>query len=295
MGGWGKSVGAFLVAALGAGVGACNALAEIYEGNSFQPECAVVSDCEAKVEVPDCRKALACEDRRCRFEDEPEGTPLPLLVQGLGDCVVRVCDGRGGEKTLEAPNDVPEYDNPCKIGECDGQKPRYTWLESIACYTGLTGTEGVGLCKGGKQACTQDAGPEGPCVAEVVPAAEVCDGTLHDEDCDGQVNEEGAGCMCRPFEVTSCYGGTAGTEGVGMCHGGTTICDADGLGGGECFGDQQPELESCLGGALDEDCDGKTNESGDGCVCGDGYVSLGETCDDGNTDDGDACPADCTL
>jgi len=291
MGGWRKSVWFFLVA-----VGGCNALAEIYEGNSFEPECAVVSDCEAKVEVPDCRKALACEDQICRFEDAREGAPL--LAQDVGDCAVRVCDGLGGEKKLEATSDVQDDNNDCTIDDCDGLKPRHTWQESIPCFTGPMGTEGVGLCKTGTRACTKDVGPEGPCEGEVVPAAEVCDKTLNDEDCDGQVNEGGAGCVCRPGEVISCYGGTAETRGVGMCHEGKAICKADGLGGGECIGEQPfPEAETCYGGELDEDCDGLVNEDGAGCVCGDGYVSPGEgeDCDDGNTKDGDACPADCTL
>lgn len=52
-------------------------------------------------------------------------------------------------------------------------------------------------------------------------------------------------------------------------------------------------LERCDPAAADEDCDGKVNEEGDGCVCGDGYLSTGEHCDDGGTVDGDSCSATC--
>jgi hypothetical protein len=58
--------------------------------------------------------------------------------------------------------------------------------ETIPCYTGPQGTQGVGICKAGEQACEPDVGGVGPCEGEIVPAAEDC-ATPDDEDCDEAV------------------------------------------------------------------------------------------------------------
>jgi hypothetical protein len=54
-----------------------------------------------------------------------------------------------------------------------------------ACYTGPAGTAGVGTCSAGVQACVGN--DFGPCTAESLPGAEVCNGL--DDDCDGSVDE----------------------------------------------------------------------------------------------------------
>ena len=56
--------------------------------------------------------------------------------------------------------------------------------EVEACYSGPPGTEGVGLCAAGERTCDGDGMGFGPCVGEVLPAAESC-GTPGDDDCDG--------------------------------------------------------------------------------------------------------------
>jgi hypothetical protein len=53
-----------------------------------------------------------------------------------------------------------------------------------ACYTGPAGTLGVGSCAAGTATCSADGTVLGPCVGEVLPAAESCS-TPDDEDCDG--------------------------------------------------------------------------------------------------------------
>jgi hypothetical protein len=53
-----------------------------------------------------------------------------------------------------------------------------------ACYSGLEGTEGVGVCAGGVATCGDDSA-WGPCAGEVVPGFESCE-TEADEDCDGR-------------------------------------------------------------------------------------------------------------
>ncbi|WP_437925153.1 hypothetical protein WMF37_39910 [Sorangium sp. So ce291] len=65
----------------------------------------------------------------------------------------------------------------------------------------------------GRSRCNEAGSGFGPCLGQVLPAAETC-ATEVDDDCDGAVNEEGAGCACVPNEVVPCYSGPPGTEGV---------------------------------------------------------------------------------
>ncbi|AKT40379.1 hypothetical protein [Chondromyces crocatus] len=93
-------------------------------------------------------------------------------------------------------------------------------------------------------------------------------------------------------DVATCYTGPAGTQDQGRCRSGTMRCDPDGT-PGVCEGEVLPAVEVCDAGGEDEDCDGLVNEEGEGCACGDGFVSEGEGCDDGNTVSLDGCTSDC--
>lgn len=61
--------------------------------------------------------------------------------------------------------------------------------------------------------------------------------------------------ICQPGETQACYEGPNGTEGVGVCTGGTMTCSPDGTAWSGCVGQvlPSPEICSALG---DEDCDG---------------------------------------
>ncbi len=83
---------------------------------------------------------------------------------------------------------------------------------------------------------------------------------------------------CEPGQTRSCYDGPAGTEDVGVCHGGTQTCGESGQ-WLDCLGEQRPIAEMCDG--LDGNCDGTVDE-GVKNVCG-GCASL-----DGKP--GDNCP-----
>ncbi|WP_438037700.1 RCC1 domain-containing protein [Sorangium sp. So ce128] len=176
----------------------------------------------------------------------------------------------------------------------------------------------VAECKADEPACRTATCQEGVCVfedaAEGKPLPEqtagdcaqlVCDGagsakqvplpadTPDDRDictidaCDGTTPTH------TLSELVPCYMGPAWTAGVGLCHAGLQRCDEQGNPLGSCEGQVTPQTEVCDSGSGDEDCDGATNEDGENCVCGDGWVSTGEECDDGGTIDGDGCAESC--
>lgn len=124
--------------------------------------------------------------------------------------------------------------------------------ETMACYEGPPGTEAKGACKAGIRRCDDDLEGFGPCLYQVMPTPETC-ATPEDDDCDGEINEEGDGCACSPGAQEACYGGPPGTEGVGLCAGGTRGCDGGTW--GACEGEVVPSPEEC-GDLVDEDCDG---------------------------------------
>ena len=70
---------------------------------------------------------------------------------------------------------------------------------------------------------------------------------------------------CLIGTTRPCYAGASGTEGVGVCHGGTQTC-AGGV-WGSCIGEVDPSAEVCNG--LDDNCDGTVDEGnpGGGVAC----------------------------
>lgn len=143
--------------------------------------------------------------------------------------------------------------------DCDGAAD-----ESLtqACYFGpsssvdpLTGLP-LGACQGGTQTC--DDGNWGACLGQVLPSPDVCGdantGNGIDEDCDGALDEE---CGCSDLSVQECYGGPAGTAGVGPCVTGEQTCTDNAW--GECVGQVLPTAEIC-GDGIDQNCNGSTDD-----------------------------------
>jgi hypothetical protein len=56
--------------------------------------------------------------------------------------------------------------------------------ETMPCYSGPAGTDGVGPCAAGTQTCLPDGSAYDVCMGEVVPVAEICSNGM-DEDCNG--------------------------------------------------------------------------------------------------------------
>ncbi|MEM6369057.1 MAG: MopE-related protein [Myxococcota bacterium] len=202
-----------------------------------------------------------------------------------------VCDGK---------------DNDCSAATRDRDLVR-------ACYTGPAGTEDVGICEAGTENCDGTVF-DGVCGGQTLPATETCnqldddcDGTVDDgfdadgdgvsscagdcddndadrfpgntEVCDGKDNDCSA--TTRDIDLTrACYGGPAGTEGVGRCVGGTEDCDGTQF-DGVCDGDVLPRTGGELCNAIDDDCDGATDEDFDADGDGDPNASAcGNDCDD---------------
>ncbi len=199
----------------------------------------------------------------------------PPGTQGVGACKggVQTCNAEGsafgacvGQVLPSTETCATPLDDDCNGAVNEGGPGCACAPDATtACYTGAAGTLGVGLCKGGQQTCNAQGTGYGACAGEVVPAAETCLDAF-DNDCNGETNEDGAGCVCAPSTITSCYTGPAGTAGVGLCKAGLHTCDALGTSYGPCAGEALPQPETCATPG-DDDCNGQVNEGGAGCVC----------------------------
>jgi hypothetical protein len=264
-----------------AGVGICKGGQRVcaVDGSGFGP-------CEGQVLPVDESCATPGDDDCDGVDDATEGCLCvpgesascyegPAGTEGVGLCVAgtKLCAEDGKSFGPCAGQALPAEETCATPGDddCDGQTneggPECQCVPGVivGCYSGPPVTEGVGPCLSGTQECNAEGTGFGPCEGEVTPALETCD-TPVDDDCDGQTNESGAGCVCLPGQITACYTGPAGTAGVGACAPGTALCNDQGTSLGPCTGDVVPAEETC-NTVADDDCDGQTNESGAGCVC----------------------------
>lgn len=122
----------------------------------------------------------------------------PMGTVNVGECKagMKACNAQGTAYGPCVGEVVPQMEDCALAGDedCDGQVSE-GGLNCVclpnsmtACYTGPMGTQNVGLCRGGMKACNAQGTAYGPCVGEVVPAAETCN-TAGDDDCDGMSNE----------------------------------------------------------------------------------------------------------
>lgn len=74
---------------------------------------------------------------------------------------------------------------------------------------------------------------------------------------DCEATPTATGCACFAGAFTDCYGGADGTEGVGLCRGGTRVC-VNGF-YGVCRDEVVPVADVC--NDVDDDCDGRSDEA----------------------------------
>jgi hypothetical protein len=117
---------------------------------------------------------------------------------------------------------------PCTTGEME------------ACFSGPDTARNKGTCKDGVHTCDA-CGEWGPCMGEVLPAAEMCDNM--DNDCNGVADNGVSGATCS-------------TGQPGLCSSGTQTCM---MGSFTCVPIVLPATEIC--DAQDNDCDGQTDEN----------------------------------
>jgi hypothetical protein len=210
--------------------------------------------------------------------DGPAGTEgVGLCEAGSRTCAADgstfgPCEGQvqPAEETCETPADE----------DCDGQANEggvgcaCNPGSVSACYTGPANTAGVGLCAMGTQTCNSDGLGYGSCLGQILPVSETCN-NLTDEDCDGQTNEGGSGCLCVANSFSSCYDGPQALVGVGVCVAGFRQCNALGTAFGPCTGQVLPAPEDCSQLA-DEDCDGSTPSCNGAVIWSKGIDGTGD-------------------
>lgn len=82
--------------------------------------------------------------------------------------------------------------------------------------------------------------------------------------------------VCKPGAEEACYGGPAGTTGIGICAAGVTTCAADGSSFGACVGEVLPMPADDCKTAADEDCDGAAAVCPGGAVWGSAIGDAGD-------------------
>jgi hypothetical protein len=175
---------------------------------------------------------------------------LPVLAQS--DNLCGDANGDGDHNVGDAVYMInyvfgggPAPDTTCCEGCSEGQVR--------LCYTGPPETQGIGQCAAGIQICT--GGEWGPCVGDVLPMTEICDG--YDNNCDGIIDEG--------FNI-----GEPCSVGMGECQEyGVMICRGDGTGTECSVNADSPTTEVCDG--LDNDCDGVIDNGfnvGEPCTVG---------------------------
>jgi IgGFc binding protein len=147
-----------------------------------------------------CCNSTSCFDLQTSVThcgDCAKACPLPdhAVPTCVGAACGFVCDAGFDDCNLD-PTDGCEH-NDLQDGPCT-----CTPGSTKSCYSGAPGTVGVGVCTSGTQTCLADGIAWSPCVGQVIPIPEKCNGL--DDDCDGA--PEAPGCVPCTAGTGSCTG-----------------------------------------------------------------------------------------
>lgn len=204
------------------------------------------NDCNGKTDESFPEKGLTCKNPKA-----------------LGECLVGTYTKcQNGQKICESiKKPIQEICENKKDDDCDGkidENPPCVCKtnETRECYTGKSGTKGVGICSPGKQICK--LGVWGTCQSQILPKTETCNGK--DDNCDGKVDEYDIR-LNRKCSVSGA---------LGPCRIGATKCIRGTI---KCNSNFTQRAEICRNG-VDDDCDGKVDE-----ICGSAhtYVRVSST------------------
>ncbi len=173
--------------------------------------------------------------------DDSRGSVHPGATEDCGNGIDDNCDGK-----------TDGADATCDCTDGDTQ----------ACYTGASGTEGVGVCAAGTQTCVN--GSFGACTGEVTPTSETCDG--QDDDCDGTVDNGVKTTFYADSDGDGHGDSTQTTQACGVPNGYVTNhddCD-------DARSSVHPGATEDCGNGIDDNCDGKTDGADATCDCTDG-------------------------